>query len=44
MEKLAAQAEMQLAISENKLLANLEKLRARLAEYGDLERFRSSGT
>ena len=42
-EKLTAQAQMQLSISENKLLSNLEKLRARLTEYGDLERFRELG-
>lgn len=42
-ERLRAQADMELAVSENKLLANLEKLRARLETYGDLERFRELG-
>jgi len=42
-ERAAAQAEAELEISENKLLSNLEKLRARLSEYGNLERFRELG-
>lgn len=42
-ERLAAQADMELAVSENKLLANLEKLRARLDEYANLERFKELG-
>ncbi|HVO40885.1 MAG TPA: NFACT family protein [Spirochaetia bacterium] len=42
-QKLSAQADLQLEISENKLMANLEKLRARLEEYGNLERFRELG-
>jgi len=42
-EKAAAQAEAELEMSENKLFANLEKLRSRLSEYGNLERFRELG-
>jgi predicted ribosome quality control (RQC) complex YloA/Tae2 family protein len=42
-ERAAAQAEAELEMSENKLLSNLEKLRARLSEYGNLERFRELG-
>lgn len=42
-ERAAAQAEAELEISENKLLSNLERLRARLSEYGNLERFRELG-
>jgi predicted ribosome quality control (RQC) complex YloA/Tae2 family protein len=42
-ERLAAQADLELAVSENKLLSNLEKLRARLEEYSNLERFRELG-
>jgi predicted ribosome quality control (RQC) complex YloA/Tae2 family protein len=42
-ERAAAQAEAELEVSENKLLANLEKLRERLSKYGDLERFRELG-
>jgi predicted ribosome quality control (RQC) complex YloA/Tae2 family protein len=42
-ERLRARADMELAVSENKLLANLEKLRKRLGEYGNLERFRELG-
>jgi len=42
-ERAAAQAEAELEMSENKLLANLEKLRARLSKYADLERFRELG-
>ncbi len=42
-ERLAAQADMELEVSENKLLANLEKLRARLDEYSNLERFKELG-
>ncbi len=42
-EKLTAAADMQLSISENKLLANLEKLRGRLEEYANLDRFRELG-
>jgi predicted ribosome quality control (RQC) complex YloA/Tae2 family protein len=34
---------MELALSENKLLANLEKLRSRLDEYANLERFKELG-
>ena len=42
-ERLAAQADTELAVSENKLLANLEKLRARLSEYANLDRFKELG-
>jgi predicted ribosome quality control (RQC) complex YloA/Tae2 family protein len=42
-EKAAAAADAELEMSENKLLANLEKLTARLTEYGNLERFRELG-
>ncbi len=42
-ERAAAQAEAELEMSENKLLANLEKLHARLTKYADLERFRELG-
>ena len=42
-ERAAAQAEAELEMSENKLLSNLEKLRGRLSEYGNLERFRELG-
>ncbi|MGO9309026.1 MAG: NFACT RNA binding domain-containing protein [Spirochaetia bacterium] len=42
-ERAAAQAEAELEISENKLLANIERLRGRLSEYESLERFRELG-
>jgi predicted ribosome quality control (RQC) complex YloA/Tae2 family protein len=42
-DKAAAVAEAELEMSENKLLASLEKLRTRLSEYGNLERFRELG-
>jgi predicted ribosome quality control (RQC) complex YloA/Tae2 family protein len=42
-ERLAAQADVELGISENKLITNLEKLQARLAEYASLDRFRELG-
>jgi predicted ribosome quality control (RQC) complex YloA/Tae2 family protein len=42
-ERLVEQADMELAVSENKLVANLEKLRARLAEYANLDRFKELG-
>jgi predicted ribosome quality control (RQC) complex YloA/Tae2 family protein len=42
-ERAVAQAEAELEMSENKLLSNLEKLRGRLSEYGNLERFRELG-
>jgi len=42
-EKAAAAAEAELEMSENKLLANLEKLRSRLTEYASLDRFRELG-
>ena len=42
--KLAtAQADAELEISENKLLANMERLRLRLSEYANVERFRELG-
>ena len=43
LERAAAQAEAELEMSENKLLANIEKLRERLSKYADLERFRELG-
>ena len=42
-ERAFAQADAELEMSENKILANLEKLRARLAEYASLERLRELG-
>ena len=42
-ERLVAQADTELAVSENKLLTNLEKLRARLGEYANLDRFKELG-
>jgi predicted ribosome quality control (RQC) complex YloA/Tae2 family protein len=42
-DRAAAQAEAELEMSENKLLANLEKLRQRLSTYQDLDRFRELG-
>lgn len=42
-ERLAAQAEAELEISENKILASMEKLQARLSEYADLDRLRELG-
>ncbi|HUI73023.1 MAG TPA: NFACT family protein [Spirochaetia bacterium] len=42
-QRLVAQADVELALSENKLLANLEKLRTRLGEYANLERFKELG-
>jgi predicted ribosome quality control (RQC) complex YloA/Tae2 family protein len=42
-ERAAAQAEAELEMSENKLLSNLERLRRRLSEYANLERFRELG-
>jgi len=41
--KAAAEADAELAMSENKVLANLEKLAARLAEYATVERLREMG-
>lgn len=41
--RLAAAADAELAVSENKVLANLEMLTARLTEYGSLERFKELG-
>jgi predicted ribosome quality control (RQC) complex YloA/Tae2 family protein len=40
LQRLAAQAEAELEMGENKVLANLEKLQTRLAEYSNLERFK----
>jgi predicted ribosome quality control (RQC) complex YloA/Tae2 family protein len=42
-ERLVAQADAELEMSENKLLANLEKLQARLREYATLQRFKELG-
>jgi len=42
-ERLAAQAEAELEISENKILSSIETLRARLAEYANIERYRELG-
>jgi predicted ribosome quality control (RQC) complex YloA/Tae2 family protein len=42
-EKMAAQAEAELSISENNVLANIEKLRSRLAEYANLDRYKELG-
>jgi predicted ribosome quality control (RQC) complex YloA/Tae2 family protein len=43
LQRVAAQADAELEMSENKVLANIEKLRARLADYGGLERYRELG-
>ena len=43
LERMAAQAEAELTVSENKVLANLEKLQARLGDYANLERYRELG-
>ena len=42
-ERMTAQADAELAMSENKVLANIEKLTERLAEYANLERFKELG-
>jgi predicted ribosome quality control (RQC) complex YloA/Tae2 family protein len=42
-ERLAAAADAELEMSENKILANLESLTARLSEYGSLDRFKELG-
>jgi predicted ribosome quality control (RQC) complex YloA/Tae2 family protein len=42
-ERLAAQAEAELEISENKILSSIETLRARLAEYANIERYKELG-
>ncbi len=42
-EKATVQADGELEISENKVLANLEKLTRRIAEYAGVERFRELG-
>ena len=39
-ERLAAAADAELEVSENKVLANLESLTARLSQYASLDRFR----
>jgi predicted ribosome quality control (RQC) complex YloA/Tae2 family protein len=41
--KAAAEADAELAMSENKILASLEKLTARIAEYATVERLREMG-
>ena len=43
LERMAAQADAELTVSENKVLANLEKLQGRLGEYANLERYRELG-
>jgi len=42
-ERMAAQADAELAMSENKILASLQKLTARLSEYAHLDRFHELG-
>jgi predicted ribosome quality control (RQC) complex YloA/Tae2 family protein len=42
-ERLVAQADAELAVSESKVLANLEKLEQRLSEYASLSRFKELG-
>ncbi len=42
-QKATAQADAELEISENKLLANIERLTQRLSEYANVERFRELG-
>jgi predicted ribosome quality control (RQC) complex YloA/Tae2 family protein len=42
-ERLAAAADAELEVSENKVLANLESLAARLSEYASLDRFKELG-
>jgi predicted ribosome quality control (RQC) complex YloA/Tae2 family protein len=42
-ERLAAQADTELEIGENKVLANLEKLQGRLGEYANLQRYKELG-
>ena len=42
-ERLAAAADAELAVSENKVLSNLEMLTARLTEYASLDRFKELG-
>jgi predicted ribosome quality control (RQC) complex YloA/Tae2 family protein len=42
-ERLFAQADAELEMSENNLLATLSRLQARLAEYATLERFKELG-
>jgi predicted ribosome quality control (RQC) complex YloA/Tae2 family protein len=42
-EKMLAQAETELTMSENKVLASLEKLQDRLAEYANLDRYKELG-
>lgn len=42
-ERLAAAANAELEVSENKVLANLESLTARLSEYASLDRFKELG-
>jgi predicted ribosome quality control (RQC) complex YloA/Tae2 family protein len=41
--RAAAEADAELEMSENKMLANLQKLRARLSEYAQVERFKELG-
>jgi len=42
-ERLVAAADAELEVSENKILANLESLTARLSEYASLARFKELG-
>ncbi len=42
-ERLAAAADAELEVSENKVLANLESLTARLSQYASLDRFKELG-
>jgi predicted ribosome quality control (RQC) complex YloA/Tae2 family protein len=42
-ERLAAAADAELEVSENKVLSSLESLTARLSEYASLDRFRELG-
>jgi predicted ribosome quality control (RQC) complex YloA/Tae2 family protein len=42
-EQSAARADAELEVSENKVLSNLERLRARLTEYAGLDRYRELG-
>jgi predicted ribosome quality control (RQC) complex YloA/Tae2 family protein len=42
-DRAAALAGAELEMSENKLLSSIERLQARLSEYGNLERFRELG-
>lgn len=43
LERLAAAADAELEVSENKVMANLESLTLRLSEYASLDRFKELG-